>query len=252
MLVKLKTVFTAGRIRAFVGELFGTAILVMVVAMATLRVENPASGGLQPANPFLYTFSAMAIGLTLALMVYAFRSVASAHFNPAVTVAMFTLGRVTFKRSLLNILAQFFGAILAVLLTKLIFASQAFVSPDPASYLQNVEGLGLTANSIVVLEALAAFVFVLVVVAVSGAKQLTNFAPVMIGLALTLSVLLVQEYTGGVLNPAIALATNMPVIYFVAPILGAIMAAILSYTMHYELVLPLKLVAKNGKARKSK
>lgn len=256
MLSRVQKVFTAARVRAFVGEFVGTALFVMVIVMASLRVENANTGSLQPGNPFLYTFSAFAFGLMLALMIYVFRVVASAHFNPAITIAMFTLGKVSIKRALLNLLAQFLGAILAVLLVRLTFASQLFSSPSPASSLASIEALGLTTNTLVILEALATFIFAMVVIAVTQAKQLTNVAPLIIGTALALCILIVQEYTSGILNPALALATGMPVIYFFAPILGGILAAVLTYSLHNQIVMPLRLAnqskKKNESARKSK
>ncbi|MDL2342131.1 MAG: aquaporin [Patescibacteria group bacterium] len=96
--------FGRRKIAALVAEFLGTGFLTLLI----LSVQRSTIG-----VPF---FVAAAAGLTVIAMVLAFYRVSGAHFNPALTLALFTARKVTFIRTLVYVLVQIAGAYAAYLL----------------------------------------------------------------------------------------------------------------------------------------
>ena len=158
-------------------ELLGTFFLVFAVGNAVI-------GG--------HALAPIGIGLTLAVMIFAGGHISGAHFNPAVTLAVWIRGRCPTKDVVPYIAAQVIGAVLAGFLVTFL------------------RGKG-TAGDIVVAKAIVAelaFTFALawVVLNTATAKGTANnsFYGAAIGLTVTAGAIAVGDISGGAFNPAVA------------------------------------------------
>lgn len=226
--------------RALIAEFVGTFVLVfaIVVAVSMYALQPDAPRGLA------YPFIALAHGLALFIMIQTLGAISGAHFNPAVTLGLLSIRRVAPGTAGAFIVMQFLGSLAAAGLTALIINAQAKAVSFAAPAIESSISLG----SGMVLEGLAAFFLVWVVVGVAvnenGSK---DWAPFAIAGALTLGVLLIAPLTGGSINPARAFGPALVdslsggswtdigqwvLAYFVAPVAGGVLAATL-YTGLY-------------------
>lgn len=131
---------------------------------------------------------ALGFGLTLLTGIYAFWHISSGHFNPAVTLGLWAAGRFDKNDILPYIIAQFEGAMIACLLIwiiqmdgtivgKLHFATNGYGDFSPEQY-------GMTAGAIT--EIVLTFVSLLVICGTTNQCAPAGFAPLAIGLSLTL------------------------------------------------------------------
>lgn len=175
---------------------------------------------------------ALAFGLTVLTMAYAVGGISGGHFNPAVSVGLALAGR--FKTSELPyyVVAQVAGAIVAAVVLYLVasgkadfqvggFASNGYGEHSPGGY-------SLTSGLIIEMVLTGFFIFI--ILAATGPKVPAGFAPIAIGLALTLIHLISIPVTNTSVNPArstgVALiaggwALGQLWLFWVAPILGA-------------------------------
>ena len=133
---------------------------------------------------------ALAFGLTVVTMAYAVGRISGGHFNPAITVGLFAGGRTPAGELLPYILAQLAGAIVAALVLYVIasgkegfdlaagFASNGYGEHSPGGY-------SLVACLVSELVLTAGFLFV--IMGVTDTRAPSGFAPLAIGLTLTLS-----------------------------------------------------------------
>ena len=169
-------------------------------------------------------------GLALFGVICMFGAVSGGHFNPAVTLAAWTIKKISTIDGIIYILAQLSGAVLGALLTKGLLLDEGRATHYGAA---EVSGLlaGNFAGSIV--EAVGTFCLVLVILAaVYSKKSLKDWAPLAIGTTLGFIVMVGGPLTGGAFNPARwfgpALVGNdfggvWP--YLAGPIVGALLAA---------------------------
>jgi aquaporin Z len=147
---------------------------------------------------------ALAFGLTVVTMAYAVGHISGAHFNPAVSVGLWAGGR--FKAADLPgyIIAQVLGAVVGAGILYLIasgkadfapggFASNGFGEHSPGGY-------GMT--SALVCEVVATFAFIFVIMGATHGAAPRGFAPLAIGLCLTLIHLVSIPVTNTSVNPA--------------------------------------------------
>ena len=131
---------------------------------------------------------ALAFGLTVVTMAYAVGHISGAHFNPAITIGVWAGGRIPFRDVIPYIAFQVAGAIAAAAVLKIVaeghpgfvlggFASNGFGDLSPGHY---------NLLSCAVIEILLTFFFVLVIMGVTSAGAPAGFAPLAIGLTLTL------------------------------------------------------------------
>lgn len=173
---------------------------------------------------------ALAHGLAIAIAVSAFAGFSDAHFNPAVSLAMFSTKRLTFLALLKYWIAQMLGAVLASLALRQIFgASSASGLPTIAS--------NVSTSSALFAEIIATALLVIVIFAVAVDKRgsFSTVAGFPIGLIISAAILAIGPATGAALNPARwfgpALLTGNWIngwVYIVGPCVGAVLAA-LSY-----------------------
>jgi aquaporin Z len=179
----------------------------------------------------------LAFGLTVLTMAYAVGHVSGGHFNPAVTVGLWAGGRFKAGEILPYWAAQVAGAIAGALLLSLIatgkpgfdlvqsgFAANGYAEHSPGGY-------SLAAG--VVAEVVLTFFFLLVILGATSKRAPAGFAPIAIGLALTLIHLVGIPVTNTSVNPARSTAPALFVrgwalaqlwMFWLAPIGGAALA----------------------------
>lgn len=181
----------------------------------------------------------LAFGLTVLTMAYAIGHISGCHLNPAVSIGLWAGGRFPASQLLPYIVAQVIGGVLAGATLYLIatgkagfdvsagFASNGYGEHSPAGY-------SLTAAFVA--EVVLTLFFLVVILGATDKRAPAGFAPIAIGLALTLIHLISIPVTNTSVNPArstgVALfvgdwATAQLWLFWVAPVIGAILGAII-------------------------
>ena len=181
--------------KKYIAELFGTFVLVFV-GCGTVVFSGPTIGNLGIAFAF---------GLALMAMAYAIGPVSGAHVNPAVTLGVYSAGRMSCKDAIGYIIAQFIGATIAaaVLIIMLNGRASGFdIAIDGLG--QNGWGAGYAdeynLTSALLFEFIATFIFVKVILHTTAAEL--KIAGVVIGLTLVVLHILGLQITGVSVNPA--------------------------------------------------
>ena len=227
-------------------EFLGTFGLVLSVTWAAVLSLNIP--GVDPTTRYLMI--ALAIGLGLVGLLYALAEVSGGHFNPAVSVGAWVAGRLPGRDLGPYILAQVAGGLLAVAtLAGVAHGSGSLwasaTGPSTAFASQGYAGNGspytVAVGSVFLLEVVLTFVFVLVILLSTRAEGAAkNLAPLGIGVTLTMIHLVSLPIDGTSVNPARSftpaiLAAFFPAdrwaiaqdwLFWVAPILGALIAAL--------------------------
>ena len=230
--------------RKFVSELLGTLLLVLFgagVVVVTILMVN----GSTPPNPFNIGISMadwlginMVFGIVLAIGIYAFGKISGAHFNPAVTLGLWSVRKFPGKDVIPYIIAQLIGALIASLLI-VVFLGMNAVTIGNLGATTPFAGIGYL--QAIVAEIIGTFVLVLAIMAVAVDKRASpGFAGLIIGLALTCSLTLISNITGGSVNPARTFGPYLAntlmgganlwgyfPIYIIGPIIGGILAAVI-------------------------
>ncbi len=178
---------------------------------------------------------AFAFGLTVLTMAYAVGHISGGHFNPAVTLGLWSAGRCADKHVLPYIVAQVAGAIIGAGVLYLVasgqagwvpggFASNGYGDLSPGKY-------GLV--SCFVIEFLATFFFLFIIIGTTSKGAATGFAGIPIGFALVLIHLIAIPVTNTSVNPARSTGPALFAggayivqlwMFWLAPILGAMIA----------------------------
>jgi aquaporin Z len=197
----------------YVVEFIGTFFLVLTIGMTVI---NPGAGALAP----------LAIGSALMVMVYAGGHVSGAHYNPAVTLAVYMRGRCALADVPGYMLAQVVGAIVAALVVG--------VLKGPAAMSQVTPGAPQIGPALLA-EFVFTFALAWTVLNVATAKATTgnsNYG-LAIGFTVMTGAFAVGSVSGGVFNPAVAVGVTMMGlsaaaniwIFLVADFLGGALAA---------------------------
>jgi MIP family channel proteins len=211
-------------------EFIGTFSLIFIGAGAAAVVGGGA--GLPGI-----TAIAFAHGLTVMAFAFAYGPVSGGHFNPSVTTAVLAAGAMRVGEAAAYIVSQLVGGVLGAILLRTVLggAATGLGTPTLAHHL----ALGNTTVTVTpwagfVIEAVLAFFLSTVVLSTAVAGRARNLAPLAIGMTLTLNIIMGGPLTGAAFNPARALGPmvatgnfNEAWLYLVAPIVGAIVAAIL-------------------------
>ncbi|WP_237213393.1 aquaporin Z [Falsiroseomonas oryziterrae] len=179
-----------------------------------------------------------AFGLTVLTMAYAIGHISGCHLNPAVTLGLVAAGKFNASEAPGYIAAQVAGAIAGAVILLIIasgkagfdaaagFATNGYGSGSPGGY-----GFG----SALVTEVVMTFFFLLIILGATSERAPKGFAPIAIGLGLTLIHLISIPVTNTSVNPArstgVALfgpggALTQLWLFWVAPIAGAVLAGI--------------------------
>jgi aquaporin Z len=213
--------------RAYVAELLGT-FLFFAIGLSSVQ----AVGALGGAAPLLVVVP-FAFGLGLLAAIFAFGHLSGGHFNPAVTVAMVIDGRSTPTDAVGYIVAQVVGGIAAAALVLALWSQEAVAGTitKPGSGFSDIQAL--------VLETVLTAIFLLVIL--SSTKHASSLAALAIPLTLVAIHLVAVPFTGSSVNPARSIGPALVGgdlsslwIYLVAPILGAVVAALVYRAVNEE------------------
>jgi aquaporin Z len=182
---------------------------------------------------------ALAFGLTVLTMAYAVGHISGGHFNPAVTVGLFVARRIPGRDIPVYVIAQVAGAIVAAGVLYLIadgkpgfslsggFASNGYADHSPGGY---------SLFAAFVAEVVMTFGFLMIILGSTSKRAPIGFAPIAIGLALTLIHLISIPVTNTSVNPARSTGPALFVggwaiaqlwLFWLAPIIGAALAGLL-------------------------
>jgi aquaporin Z len=176
---------------------------------------------------------ALAFGLAIGVMIFAFGAVSGGHFNPAVTTCLLMLKKISIKDSVFYIIFQFVGGILGSLMAAAAMGKELDMS---------VPGL-VDSNPVMAIAVEAVLTFFLMSVILGAAvspKGSTKHPGFAIGLTISMGILAGGGLTGAAMNPArfigpaIASGNGLSysMIYLLGPLLGAIIAGITYSLIH--------------------
>ncbi|RUQ28907.1 MAG: aquaporin Z [Candidatus Competibacteraceae bacterium] len=215
-------------------EFIGTLWLVLGGCGSAVLAAAFPSG--DPTNPFGIAFVgvSLAFGLTVLTMAYAIGHISGCHLNPAVSVGLWAGGRFPASDLVPYIIAQVLGGLAGATIIYLIatgkpgfdvvasgFAANGFGEHSPGKY-------GL--NAAIVSEIVMTFMFLIVILGSTHKNTPTGFAPIAIGLCLTLIHLISIPVTNTSVNPARSTSQAIFVggwalqqlwLFWVMPIVGA-------------------------------
>ena len=195
--------------RKLVVEFIGTFMLVFTVGMAT---DKAGAGALAP----------LAIGAVLMVMVFAGGHVSGAHFNPAVSTAVFLRGRMVAAEYRGYVITQLVAALFAGLAVRIVGGHEANAAVAGAGRMLIAEFLFTFALAWVVLN-----------VATARGTDGNSFYGLAIGFTVVAGAFAVGGISGGAFNPAVAIGAMVTGllkwsniwIYLIADLLGAVAAA---------------------------
>ncbi|XP_075954146.1 aquaporin-4 isoform X3 [Anarhichas minor] len=225
IMVAFKGVWTKGFWRAVSGEYLATLIFVLLGLGSTI---NWAAGEEKPPPADLVLIS-LCFGLSIATMVQCFGHISGGHINPAVTVAMVVTRKLSLAKAVFYVVAQCLGAITGAGILYLVTPAAVRGSFGVTTVNSNISvGHGL------LVELLITFELVFTIFATCDPKRtdLGGSASLSIGFAVAIGHLFAIPYTGASMNPARSFAPALVTlnfenhwVYWVGPILGAILAA---------------------------
>ena len=189
---------------------------------------------------------ALAFGLTVLTMAYAIEHISGCHLNPAVSIGLWAGGRFRANQLLPYIVAQVVGAVVAGGVLYLIasgkagfdvsagFASNGYGAHSPSEY---------SMFAALVTEVVMTMMFLLIILGATDKRAPKGFAPIAIGLGLTLIHLISIPVTNTSVNPARSTGVAVFVgdwavsqlwLFWVAPIIGAVIGAVIYRSMAGE------------------
>ena len=217
--------------KKYIAECIGTFVLTFLGCATAMFVGCGSTAGLFA--------TAAAFGLSVIAMAYTIGGISGCHINPAITLGVALSGRMSWKDACGYWCGQIIGAIVAgallLLFAKVMTPSVAFEGANPAGLGTNgVAGAGGIGGAFLV-EVVATFLFVLVVLVTTDAKVgAGNLAGLAIGLTLILIHLVCINLTGTSVNPARSIGPALFVggealkvvwVFILAPMVGGALAA---------------------------
>ena len=216
----------------YLAELIGTFWLVLGgCGSAVLAAAFPELG-------IGFAGVALAFGLTVLTMAYAIGHISGCHLNPAVSFGLWAGGRFAAKDLVPYVIAQVVGAIAAAAVLYVIASGQ--MGWQPGGFATN--GYGdlspgqYSMMAVLVCEVVLTAVFLFVIMGATDSRAPAGFAPIAIGLCLTLIHLVSIPVSNTSVNPArstgVALfaqtgALGQLWLFWVAPIMGGIIGAVI-------------------------
>lgn len=218
--------------KAYGAEFFGTFWLVFGgCGSAVLAAGFPELG-------IDFAGVALAFGLTVLTMAYAVGHISGAHFNPAVSIGFWAGGRFPANQLLPYLIAQVLGGVAAAAVLWIIASGKVGFDSSHGFALNGYDAgspSGYSMFSALVIEIVLTAFFLIVILGATSKRAPAGFAPIAIGLALTLIHLISIPVTNTSVNPARstgvaiisgnALAIQQLWLFWVAPIIGAVIGA---------------------------
>ncbi len=184
----------------------------------------------------------LAFGLTVVTWVYAFGHISGGHLNPAVSVGLWMGGRFSASELVPYIVVQVLGAIAASGVLYVIATgngTDVLAGDGPGVFATNGYGIhspgGYSLLAVAVTEIVLTFIFLMVILGATDDRAPKGFGPLAIGLTLTLIHLISIPVSNTSVNPARSVGPALFVgdwalselwIFWVAPIVGAVLAGI--------------------------
>lgn len=223
-----------------IAEFFGTFWLVfggcgsaVLAAMFLTPGDNPVQLGIG------FVGVALAFGLTVMTMAFAIGHISGCHLNPAITIGLVVGGRHPKSEMIPYIIAQVIGAIAGAAVLYLIASGKPGFSASESGFASNGFGEhspgGYSMVSALVAEIVLTFFFLLIILGATDKRAPAGFAPIAIGLGLTLIHLIGIPVTNLSVNPARSTGPAVFVggwaiaqlwLFWVAPIIGGALAGI--------------------------
>jgi aquaporin Z len=223
-----------------IAELFGTFWLVfggcgsaVLAAMFLSTGDNPVQLGIG------FVGVSLAFGLTVLTMAYAIGHISGCHLNPAVTIGLVVAGRHSKSEMVPYILAQVAGGAAGAGVLYLIASGKAGFSASESGFASNGFGDhspgGYSMVAALVAEITLTFFFLMIILGATDKRAPQGFAPIAIGLGLTLIHLIGIPVTNLSVNPARSTGPALFVggwaiqqlwLFWLAPIVGAALAGI--------------------------
>jgi aquaporin Z len=226
--------------RKIAAEMLGTFWLVLGGCGSAVLAAGVADVGIG------YMGVSLAFGLTVLTGAYAFGHISGGHFNPAVTAGLWAGGRFPLNELLPYWAAQVLGAIAGAGVLYAIASSAMSFNPA-AGFASNGYGAhspgGYSLTSGLISEVVMSFMFLLLILGATSKKAPAGFAPIAIGLALTLIHLISIPVTNTSVNPARSTGPAIFVggwaleqlwLFWLAPLAGGIAAGFFSRWLNEE------------------
>jgi glycerol uptake facilitator-like aquaporin len=208
--------------KRYLAELVGTFLLTFAVSIS-LASKFPVPTPIVAA-------------LTLGVCVYVFGGISGTHINPAITIGILTVGRISLRDAGAYILAQFAGAGLAMAVTATIVTPAAVTASDSTRVLTG--------------ELFGAFCLAAGVASVVFGKAPAPAAGLTIGGSLLLGISIASSVSNGILNPAVAVGIrSISLAYLIAPIIGSLVAFQLYQFLAVEKEVPRPLPEQKAQTR---
>jgi MIP family channel proteins len=210
---------------AFAAELIGTFLLVFFIC-GVLTVS--AKGGLDLAG------LGLAHALVLMVLIFALGGTSGAHFNPAVTAALWSIRKISTPNALVYVVCQLIGGVLGALLVLLLFHDVGKSVHYGATALNGDVLNGKSVWLGLIAEAIGTFMLMWAIMGLAvNPRGDAPLAAVGIGGALGIAVMIVGPATGAGLNPARWLGPAVAAgewgdwwLYILGPVIGALLAAL--------------------------
>ena len=181
----------------------------------------------------------MAFGLAVLVMVYAIGNISGCHINPAITISMLVVGKISGKDTVGYLIAQFLGGIVGALILYLIASGKADYSLAANGLGQNGYGelspMKYGIGAAFLAEVVLTFIFLIVIFGATSPKAPSGFAGIAIGWSLAIIHMVGIPITGTSVNPARSFGPALIVggealsqvwLFLLAPIIGGIVAAL--------------------------
>lgn len=231
--------------KKLIAEFFGTFWLVFGGCGSAVLAAKFQVGGVDTHLGIGFVGVSLAFGLTVLTMAYAIGHISGCHLNPAVSVGLAVAGRFKFSELLPYIVAQVVGAAAASSVLYAIASGQTGFSLEGGFACNGFEEKspgGYTMFSALIAELVLTFMFLLIILGSTDKRAPAGFAPIAIGLGLTLIHLIGIPVTNLSVNPARSTGPALFVqgwafqqlwLFWVAPIIGAAVAG-LTYQTIFE------------------
>ena len=220
-------------VRKLSAEFLGTAWLVLGgCGSAVLAAGFPELG-------IGFVGVSLAFGLTVLTMAFAIGHISGCHLNPAVTLGLWSAGKVPTTDVVPYIVAQVIGGIAGAAVLAAIATGKADFNLFQSGFAANGFGEhspgGYSLQAALICEVVLTFFFLMIILGATDARAPAGFAPIAIGLGLTLIHLISIPVTNTSVNPARSTSQALFVggwamqqlwLFWVAPIAGGVLAGV--------------------------
>lgn len=188
----------------YIAEFVGTMILSITFAMVTRPTitfyTSPDSNEVKRQESFV---APVAVGFVTIALIYAFGHISGAHFNPAITIAVYVRGFITVRDSVVFIVMQIIGAIAGAFIAVGLTGELPYI--EPGAKFQESYG------RLCVVEGVYAFAIAVVTinVATTESQRGNFFYGVSVGMCVCAGIATAQKISGGAFNPAVGTALSI-------------------------------------------